>query len=186
MTAMAICDDNSNSSSAVRLRSIYVSQYGAGGVGDDALFSTAHSAVEMAQSQSPSTENNGASVDQFLDDQKEASTRYDDEEKNELIKQDPIMLPQSTYTLLFTTCGFSLPFWFAFGVCGLSLGCLALAFYNNLLSGSAANPFNIPANVDTSVRIAQYLSIFIGKGQELLKTSPREFEGGEIILNRFL
>ena len=152
MTAMAICDDdNSNSSSAVRLRSIYVSQYG-----DDALFSTAHSSVGMAQAPS---ENNGAPVDQFLDDQKEASY----EEKKELFKQDPILLPQSTHSLLFTSKVSSLSFWFALGICGLSFACLWLTFYDNLTSGSAANPFNIPANVDECVRIAQYLSIFVGE-----------------------
>lgn len=151
--------------SAVRLRSIYVSRIASDDAGE--ISSTAHSASVVAVAddaeqaivaQAPST-----AIDQFVvDDINNNINNINDDEVKE--SKDPIQLPESTHSLLFTECGFSLPFWFALGVVFLSFACLWLAFWNNVMNGgTAGNQFNIPVNVDKSVRIAQYLSIFIGE-----------------------
>ena len=89
-----------------------------------------------------------------------ASDRFDDSKTNghngeEEDAKDPIQLPQSTHSLLFTAPILSLPFAFAFGILVVSICCLALAFANSLTTNE------IPVNVSWSVRGAQYLSIII-------------------------
>jgi len=75
--------------------------------------------------------------------------------------KNPLILPASTHTLLFTESADTLPFWFAVAVAATSFLCLSLAFTNNLLSATGSVRWNIPVNVSTSVRIAQFISIFI-------------------------
>lgn len=71
-------------------------------------------------------------------------------------------LPESTHSLLFTEKTCSLPHYFAVAILIISFTCLSLAFEDNLFNaGTKDNKWNIPANVTTSVRIAQYLSIFV-------------------------
>ena len=78
------------------------------------------------------------------------------EDFNEYV-EEPIILPQSTNSLLFTEPICSVPFAYACGVFLLSVISLALAMVNNLEDGSAENPFGLPVQVDISVRIAQYV-----------------------------
>ncbi|KAL3803524.1 hypothetical protein HJC23_014072 [Cyclotella cryptica] len=77
-------------------------------------------------------------------------------------QEDPILLPQSTHSLLFTEPIGSIPFGYAFGIVILSLVSLLLALVNNLDAGTPGNPLGVPVQVDTSVRIAQYFAIIIG------------------------
>mmetsp|Transcript_27009 Transcript_27009/g.46065 ORF Transcript_27009/g.46065 Transcript_27009/m.46065 type:complete len:646 (-) Transcript_27009:335-2272(-) len=79
--------------------------------------------------------------------------------------QEMIKLPQSTHSLLFTENVLSAPFAFAFSVLSVSIGCLVLAFYDNL-NMEGPNSLNIPANVPPEVRAAQYLSILIAVTME--------------------
>ena len=61
---------------------------------------------------------------------------------------EPVQLPQSTHTLIFTQPVCSLPFIFAVGVVALSYSCLFLAGFNIVEADSSDdNPLNIPANV---------------------------------------
>ena len=88
------------------------------------------------------------------------SDRFDDSKTNgnngeEEDAKDPIQLPQSAHSLLFTASILSIPFAFAFGILVVSICCLALAFANSLTTN------DIPVNVSWSVRGAQYLSIII-------------------------
>lgn len=55
----------------------------------------------------------------------------------------------------------SVPFYYGIGVFSLSTLSLALAMANNLEGGSRDNPFNLPVQVDTSVRVAQYVGRFL-------------------------
>lgn len=69
--------------------------------------------------------------------------------------EEALTLPASTHSFLFTEPFHSIPFQFGLGIAAMSYACLILALINNVKNGS------IPANVDLSVRIAQYLSILI-------------------------
>ncbi|KAL9186453.1 hypothetical protein ACHAXT_005691 [Thalassiosira profunda] len=121
------------SSSAVKLRSIYVSSPG------DEIESAAP--VEVAPQIS----------DRFEDDKPPPAP-------SELISdhaKDPVLLPQSTHSLLFTEPVLSAPFAFAVAILVVSFGCLGLAFTD----GFQVN--DIPVNVTAAVRGAQYLSIIV-------------------------
>lgn len=83
------------------------------------------------------------------------------EDGGEVVEHEAITLPQSTHTLLFTENVMTLPFWFAIGILTVSVACLALALTDNLDGGTAENPLKVPANVSTSVRIAQYVSLIV-------------------------
>lgn len=135
----------SEGTSTVRLRSIYVSPPG------ESLFpldAEAQGGVcggrDVAQAPANSV------VDQFIDDA-----------ADEKVAANTLTLPESTHSLLFLECVCSLPFWFAISIVLISFGCLWLAFLNNIQGGTKDNPFSIPVNVPTEVRIAQYLSILI-------------------------
>ncbi|KAL7534025.1 hypothetical protein ACHAXR_005587 [Thalassiosira sp. AJA248-18] len=120
----------------VSLRSIYVSPP-----------VDAESQSDAAQDVSQNNRSvNGEAVDRF---QENKDMR---EEEGAL---DPIQLPQSTHSLLFTSPVFSLPFAFAVGILAISFLCLGLAFANTLQTN------DIPVNVSWGVRGAQYLSIII-------------------------
>eukprot|EP00956_Cyclotella_meneghiniana_P036563 scaffold127494_cov26-Cyclotella_meneghiniana.AAC.2 len=83
------------------------------------------------------------------------------EDFNEYV-EEPILLPQSTNSILYTEPIRSLAFAYALLVFSLSTLGLALALANNLEGGTRENPFNIPVQIDTSVRIAQYVAIMTG------------------------
>ena len=80
------------------------------------------------------------------DDVKESSSTYEEE---------PLTIPQSTHSFLFTEPCTTMPFYFGLGISVMSFTCLILALVDNLQNGE------IPYNVPISVRIAQYLSIVI-------------------------
>ena len=62
-------------------------------------------------------------------------------------------------TKIITTRAFA----YAFIVFSLSTLGLALALANNLEGGTRENPFNIPVQIDASVRIGQYVAIMVGE-----------------------
>ena len=68
------------------------------------------------------------------------------------------LLHVSYYHISYTTRAFA----YALLVFSLSTLGLALALANNLEGGTRENPFNIPVQIDTSVRIAQYVAIMVG------------------------
>jgi len=99
----------------------------------------------------------GTKNDDSFDDHKE-------DKPGDYVKEyrgDPIKLPESTHSLFFVASFCSLPSLFAWGIAALSVGCLILALVNALDGGTALNPFNIPVNISSSTRGAQYLSIFV-------------------------
>ena len=128
------------SSSTVKLRSIYVSS-----PSDDNLESAAPVVAGC-------NGNNGdapQSTDRFSDDKNPVDLSDRDHIK------DPVQLPQSTHSLLFSEPICSLPFAFAVGILLISFGCLGLAFVNNI------DVNDVPVNVTPAVRGAQYLSILV-------------------------
>jgi hypothetical protein len=117
----------------------------------------------------PSTKIATTTVDLNEDDSK------DDREEN-----DPITLPESTHTLLFTEPINSIPFCWALMIAAGSFLCLILALLDNPW-GNFQN--RIPANVIPPVRISQYCSIFIALLMEeeiptalyLLRRIPKKY-----------
>jgi len=95
---------------------------------------------------------------------------------NEEEALDPIQLPQSTHSLLFSETMWSIPWCFAVSIFGLSVTCLSLALMNNAASSG------VPANVGNDVRVAQYVSILVAllmeeeipTGLYLLRMIPRK------------
>jgi hypothetical protein len=69
-----------------------------------------------------------------------------------------LTLPHSTHCFLFTEPMGSIPFLFGLVIAAMTYTCLALALTNSFENDGA---LPIPYNVVTSVRIAQYLAIFI-------------------------
>ena len=76
-------------------------------------------------------------------------------------REETLMLPHSTHTMLFTEDVCSLPFFFAMFVLFVSFSCLCLALWDGLGEGSPGNPLGVPVNVSHQVRAAQYLSILV-------------------------
>ena len=107
----------------------------------------------IAQASTPTSTNSngGGGADRFNDN--------NGADEKEVL--DGLELPESTHSLLFTEKTFCVPLLFSVAIIIISVSSLALAFLNNITGGSSDNPFNIPVNVTTSVRAAQYLSIFI-------------------------
>ena len=94
---------------------------------------------------------------------------------------DPITLPQSTHTLLFTETMNSKPFLFSVAIAALSVLCLLLALTNNGITLDGIG--QVPANVGKAVKIAQFASIFIAllmeeeipTGLYLLRRIPKTY-----------
>mmetsp|Transcript_13556 Transcript_13556/g.22257 ORF Transcript_13556/g.22257 Transcript_13556/m.22257 type:complete len:665 (-) Transcript_13556:54-2048(-) len=101
-------------------------------------------------------DSDGTKEDSF-DDQKEPKPSDNIKE----YRGDPIKLPESTHSLFFTAAFCSLPSLFAWIIAALSIGCLVLALINALDGGTALNSLNVPENISSSTRAAQYLSIFV-------------------------
>lgn len=140
----------STEGSTVRLRSIYVSP-DTEAQNDDTGPSPQWINGDGAPSSPPT---NGEAIEQYNDNA--------DDDKEDTKVKNPLELPESTHSLLFTERACSLPHYFAVAILLISFGCLFLALFNNLSSGGTmGNKFNIPVNVSTSVRAAQYLSIFV-------------------------
>ena len=76
-----------------------------------------------------------------------------DDYNNKIKKYDheSFTLPESTHSLLFTEPIRSMPFVFSIGIAAMSYASLSLALCNNIAIGT------VPANVDISVKLAQYL-----------------------------
>jgi len=95
---------------------------------------------------------------------------------------DPIILQESTHTLLFTEPIKSIPFIFSVLIATLSILCLLLALMNNGVTSKAIK-YVIPANVTTACKVAQYISIIIAlmmeeeipTGMYQLKRIPRQY-----------
>eukprot|EP00984_Skeletonema_dohrnii_P016809 scaffold7526_cov115-Skeletonema_dohrnii-CCMP3373.AAC.8 len=94
---------------------------------------------------------------------------------------DPITLPQSTHTLLFTEPVCSKSFQFSVAIATLSILCLLLALTNNGITLDGIG--QVPANVGKAVKIAQFASIFIAllmeeeipTGLYLLRRIPKTY-----------
>lgn len=76
------------------------------------------------------------------------------------IDLDPIILQESTHTLLYTEPINSAPFIISILIATLSIICLFLALFNNGVTRSDIREV-IPANVDKSVKVAQYICIIV-------------------------
>lgn len=82
--------------------------------------------------------------------------------EDEGIFEEPIQLPQSTHSLLFTQPVCSIPYLFAVVIVGISYTCLFLASREGgYVVWNIEDGINYPANVPWEVRVAQYLSIII-------------------------
>jgi hypothetical protein len=117
------------------------------------------------------------------------STKYNDDYDDDRDEEDPdeslpepIMLPQSTHTLLFTRPATSEQFAFAIVIAFICCSCLVMALVDNLKNSGddARGIISVPANVGLSVTVAQYLSILIAlimeseipMGLQLLRNIP--------------
>ena len=97
------------------------------------------------------------------------------------VELDPITLPESTHTLLFTEPLKSIPCFISSCIAFFTLLCLYLALYGNWLT--FGNKELIPANVHGAVKAAQYTAIFIAllmdeeipTGLYLLQRIPRPY-----------
>ena len=74
-----------------------------------------------------------------------------DDYNNKKYDHESFTLPESTHSLLFTEPIRSMPFVFSIGIAAMSYASLSLALCNNIAIGT------VPANVDISVKLAQYL-----------------------------
>ena len=79
----------------------------------------------------------------------------EDVKESSFQEEEPLTIPQSTHSFLFTEIPTTMPFYFGLGISVMSFACLSLALVDNVQNGE------IPFNVPVSVRIAQYLSIVI-------------------------
>jgi len=79
----------------------------------------------------------------------------DDVKESSTYEEEPLTIPQSTHSFLFTEPPNTMPFYFGLGIAVMSFTCLILALVDNVQNGE------VPFNVNVSVRIAQYLSIVI-------------------------
>ena len=94
---------------------------------------------------------------------------------------EPITLPESTHTLLFTEPIHSRAFLFSIAIAALSILCLLLSLSNKVVTINGMR--EIPANVGTPVKIAQFASIFIAllmeeeipTGLYLLRRVPKTY-----------
>jgi len=115
--------------------------------------------------QAPPSAADGNTPDKFIDNPKphhHPSTISSSSSSSSSDGGDPLLLPQSTHSLLFIERACSIPFWFSSLIAMTSFACLGLAFENNIVgAGADGNLFGVPANVSRSVRAAQYLSIFV-------------------------
>ena len=99
---------------------------------------------------SDATQNNFNTSGNTFDESKDAQSLREQERE----ALDPIQLPQSTHSLLFTEPVLSVPFAFAVGILLLSFVCLALVLIGTWTS-------DVPVNVTVPVRVAQYASILV-------------------------
>mmetsp|Transcript_19848 Transcript_19848/g.33804 ORF Transcript_19848/g.33804 Transcript_19848/m.33804 type:complete len:668 (-) Transcript_19848:2283-4286(-) len=118
----------------------------------------------------------------------------DDDDDAKEDDNDPITLPESTHTLLFTEPINSTPFIWSFLIAVVSILCLVLALLDNPW-GEFRDA--IPANVNRAVKIAQYCSVFIALLMEeeiptalyLLRRIPKQYFNSkfpELNYNKFV
>ena len=72
---------------------------------------------------------------------------------------EEITFPESSHSFLFTESVTSIPFFFSLVIATMSYLCLIIAFIDNF------NNMDIPVNVTTSVRVAQYMGELLNKYQ---------------------
>ena len=75
-------------------------------------------------------------------------------------EEEALTLLESTHSFLFTEARGSIPHVFGLGILFMTSTCLILAFTSNLNNGVRIH-VDVPYNVTSEVRVAQYLSIFI-------------------------
>jgi len=142
--------------SALKFRSIY-----------SASIDSAESQCDFKASQSTSWKGEQPVPQAAAADSDGTKDSFDDEKQpksSDDVKEyrgDPIKLPESTHSLFFVSPICSLPSIFAWGIATLSVGCLTLAMINALKGDNPLNPLNVPVNISTATRGAQYLSIFV-------------------------
>lgn len=78
------------------------------------------------------------------DSEKDEKDNVDDDGVNE---EEPIVLTQSTHSLIFTEPICSAPFWFGLVVAAMSYACLILVMLHNMSYGEPGNWLNVPAQV---------------------------------------
>ena len=106
-------------------------------------------------------------LDDYTDDNNNCNNELDEKTTQDMSNpfegyiEEAITFPQSTHSWLFTESFFSIPFAFAVGMVALSYISLILALLNVFEEGEPGNPFGVPEQVPTSVRIAQYLAMII-------------------------
>jgi len=137
---------------SVQMHSIYVSTLGNDAESPSGVDDNTKNEAPTPRASSDADNLNDVAVDHLFDDSLD--------QKEEIVNHE-LQLPPSTHTLFFTEKICSLPYAFAIGIAIMSCLCLILVLANNLDGGSEGNPFNVPANVSTSVRAAQYLSILV-------------------------
>ena len=92
-----------------------------------------------------------------------AARRKGKERGDNLPCEPPVLLSRSTHSFLFTKPTCSAAFAFAVLVVTVSCTCLVLSLIYSLADVETRNnPLSIPVNVDVTVKITQYLALFIG------------------------
>ena len=76
-------------------------------------------------------------------------------------EEEALTLLKSTHSFLFTKARGSIPHVFGLGILFMTSLCLILAFTISNLNNGVRIHVDVPYNVTSEVRIAQYLSIFI-------------------------
>ena len=137
---------------SIQMRSIYVST----------LDDCADPAIDLSNNNHEAQAAVGNIVGDNLSSEEDpiGNCTLEQKEERDDVKDD-MQLPQSTHTLFFTENLLSLPFAFGTVIVAMSCLCLILVLLNNLHGGSEGNVFDVPANVSTHVRAAQYLSILV-------------------------
>jgi hypothetical protein len=100
-------------------------------------------------------------IEDVNDENVKSDVTYDAESSN---VSEPMTLPKSTHTLLFSEPMCSFPFIFAIVIALVCFSCLGLALVNNLFK-EAPGGWNNP-NLARSVRASQYLAILIAMMME--------------------
>ena len=132
-------------------KSIYIGDIGVPDT--EAHSGLVHRAVSQPQGQAGSGGVNDNVDESYGSSSTIMNNGFDSKEEDDAL--DPIQLPPSTHSLLFSENVNSIPFGFGLVILSISFTCLGLAFVNNWTED------DYPYNVSPSVRAAQYLSILI-------------------------
>ena len=134
---------------------------GSGSIADGTLTLFPPSEGTIAQSHRLDTDDNGGRRN--AESSSAAARRKGKERGNNLPCEPPVLLSRSTHSFLFTEPTCSAAFAFAVLVVTVSCTCLVLSLIYSLADVETRNnPLSIPVNVDVTVKITQYLALFIG------------------------